>query len=149
MMQPSVQGRRDLFLGLGLSAAALLVAFTGGLITPASWLTPTRSPSIFPAACLLGVAVCGLVIARGSASSSNMGAAATMSLRAAGIGIIMAIYAIALPFVGLIISTVALLLMVPLLFGYRNWAAIVLFAAILIGTTWLIFIELMGVQLKL
>jgi hypothetical protein len=64
-------------------------------------------------------------------------------------GVIMAIYAIALPLVGLIISTVALLFAVPLVFGYRKWGAIALFAVIVIGGSWLIFIELMGVPLKL
>ncbi len=148
MIEPGTQRQRDLITGLGLSAAALLVAFTGGLVTPAGWLTPTQSPSIFPAACLLGVAACGLVIARGTTASSNLGDA-PIGLRAVGVGILMAIYAIALPFAGLIISTVLLLLIVPLVFGYRNWAVTLLFSLILIGSTWLIFIVLMGVQLKL
>ncbi len=149
MTQSPAARRRDLFVGVGLSAAALLVAFTGGLITPANWLTPTKSPSLFPAGCLLGVALCGLIIARGSAASSNMDAAAPVKLRAVGMGVIMAIYAIALPLVGLIISTVALLFALPLVFGYRKWGAIALFAVIVIGGSWLIFIELMGVPLKL
>jgi hypothetical protein len=140
--------RRDLFTGLGLSAAALLVAYTAGLITPANWLTPTQSPTVFPAGCLLGVAICGLVIARGSAASSSLGEA-SISLRAVGTGILMAIYAIALPFVGLVISTGLLMMIVPLLFGYRNWLTIGLSCVLLIGGSWLIFVVLMGVPLKL
>ncbi len=149
MTESSPQARRDLFVGLGLSAAALLVAFTGGLITPANWLTPVQSPTVFPAGCLLGVALCGLVIARGSTASSNLGTAAPVSLRAVAMGLVMAIYAIALPLVGLIISTVALLFVLPLAFGYRNWGVIALFAVIVIGGSWLIFIQVMGVPLKL
>jgi hypothetical protein len=148
MTEAPAQKRRDLFVGLGLAAAALLVAFTGGLIAPSNWLTPAQSPSLFPAACLIGVALCGLFIARGAASSS-LGTAAPVSLRAVGMGIIMAIYAIALPHVGLIISTIALLLMLPLVFGYRNWGAIALFGAILVGGAWFIFIKVMEVPLKL
>jgi Tripartite tricarboxylate transporter TctB family len=149
MTQQTEPSRRDLFVGLGLSAAALLVATTGGLITPVNWLTPAQSPTIFPAGCLLGVAICGLLIARGTAASSNLGRAAPVTLRAVAMGLVMAIYAIALPSVGLIASTVALLFVLPLAFGYRNWGGIVLFAVIIIGSSWLIFIELMGVPLKL
>ena len=149
MTEPSAQRRRSLFLGLGVSASALLVAFTGGLIAPSSWLTPTQSPSLFPAACLLGVAVCGLIIARGSVPSSNLGSAAKVTPRAVIMGGVMAIYAVALPLIGLIASTVAFLCVLPLLFGYRKWGTIAFFAVIVIGTSWLIFIELMGVPLKL
>lgn len=149
MSEPSAQKRRDLFVGLGLSVSALLVAFTGGLINPASWFPAAQSPSLFPAGCLLGIAMCGLVIARGSTGSSDLSVAAPVSLRAIGMGILMAIYAIVLPIAGLIISTLALLLMLPVLFGYRNWGAIVLFAVILVGGSWFIFIKLMDVPLKL
>ena len=149
MSEPSAQNRRDLFVGLGLSVSALLVAFTGGLITPATWFPAAQSPSLFPAGCLLGIAICGLVIARGSAASSDLSFAAPVSLRAIGMGILMAIYAIVLPIAGLMISTVALVLMLPLLLGYRNWRAIALFAVILLGGAWFIFIKLMEVPLKL
>jgi hypothetical protein len=149
MTEPSAQKRQELLVGLGLAASALLVAFAGGLITPATWLPAAQSPSLFPAGCLLGVAICGLIIARGSAASSNLGAATPVSLRAVGMGIVMAIYAIVLPIAGLIMSTVALLLMLPLLFGYRNWRAIAVFAIILVGGSWFIFIKLMDVPLKL
>jgi hypothetical protein len=149
MMHAPAQKRRDLFVGLGLAAAALLVAFTGGLMSPSNWLTPSQSPSLYPAACLIGVALCGLIIARGGAASSSLGTAAAVSLRAVGMGILMAIYAIALPHVGLILSTVVLLLTVPLVLGYRNWGGIVLFGAIVLGAAWLIFIKVMEVPLKL
>ena len=140
---------RELYVGLGLAAAALAVAITGGVIAPASWSPPTQSPTIFPAACLFGLVVCGLIIARGSAASSTMGAVVPISLRALGVGMIMAVYALALPHIGLTASTVALVVVLPVLFGYSNWAAIALVAAILVGSSWLIFIRLMDVQLTL
>jgi Tripartite tricarboxylate transporter TctB family len=149
MTERSTQRRRDLFLGLGVAASALLVAFTGGLIAPSSWLAPTQSPSLFPAACLLGVAVCGLIIAGGSVPSSNLGSVAKVTPRAVIMGGVMAIYAIVLPLIGLIASTVALLGVLPLLFAYRKWGTIALFAVIIIGVSWFIFIEIMGVPLKL
>jgi Tripartite tricarboxylate transporter TctB family len=148
MKEQTTRRRQDLFAGLGLSAAALLFAFTGGLITPANWLKPTQSPTVFPAGCLLGVAICGLIIARGSAASSSLGEA-SVSLRALGTGILMATYAVALPFIGLVVSTALLLVIVPLLFGYRNWLTIGLSCVLLVGGSWLIFIVLMGVPLKL
>jgi hypothetical protein len=39
--------------------------------------------------------------------------------------------------------------MLPLVFGYRNWGAIALFGAILVGGAWFIFIKVMEVPLKL
>ncbi|HEU5017569.1 MAG TPA: tripartite tricarboxylate transporter TctB family protein [Pseudolabrys sp.] len=149
MTQARPHSRRDFGTGIGLAVLALVIAAAGGLIAPASWLDPAQSPSIYPCAALLGVAVCGLIIAFGKSAQSDAGESLPVNRRSIGMGLIMAAYAILLPFLGLIVSTLALHLALPTVFRYRRWGAAVAFAVIIIGLSWLVFIKVMGIPLKL
>jgi hypothetical protein len=63
--------------------------------------------------------------------------------------ILAAAYAIALPLAGLLVSTVALCVTLPLVLGYRNWVGIVAFTITIVALTWFVFIHLMNVPLQL
>lgn len=141
--------RRQTATGLGLSAVALLLAFAGELMTPWNWLTPTQSPTFFPAAALIGVAVCGLFIAFGFARDDESGQAIQMNWQAISMGGIIGAYAIALPIAGLIVSTLVLSILLPVSLGYYKWGKILILAATTISASWLIFIRLMSLPMKL
>ncbi|MBJ3776633.1 tripartite tricarboxylate transporter TctB family protein [Acuticoccus mangrovi] len=140
---------RRVATGLGLSAACLLFAAAGGLLSPGDWLRAAQSKTIFPVVVLAGAILCGLLIAAGAARNSDTPFATAGLLKAVGIGALAAIYAIALPRVGFLIATTALSVLLPVLLGYRNIVAIAAFTIAILALVWLVFIRLMNVPLPL
>lgn len=149
MSTVSTAKRRRIAAGLGLSAVTLFVAFVGGLIRPADWLVPSQSATLFPAAALIGAAICGLFIARAAPGGEEESAGPPIDLRSIMVGVAAALYALAVPHLGLVASTIALCVAVPLALGYRNWVGIVAFLVVIIGLSWLVFIRLLNVPLPL
>jgi hypothetical protein len=149
MSDASTRKWRQIATGVGLSGTMLLLALAGGLLKPADWVNPSHSATLFPAAALLGAALCGILIARGSTDSDDESTTPPIDLRSILIGIAAALYAIALPHVGLIASTTVLCIAAPLALGYRNWAGILAFLVIIIGLSWLVFIRTLKVPLPL
>ena len=141
-------GRRQIATGLGLAAACLAFAFAGGLLSPGEWAVPSQSKTLFPALLLLGAAFAGLYIAAGATATAD-DTTPRRHLRALGMGLAAAAYAIALPHIGLHLSTAVLCTAVPIVLGYRNWLGIAAFMVLIIALAWLVFIRLMNVPLPL
>lgn len=128
-------------------AIAVVVATAGGVIDPVGWQDPAQSRAFFPALILAGIALCGIAIAAGASTSAVDPDASVRAGRTVFMGLVVAVYAVALPLVGFVGATVGLCILVPLMLGYRNWLLVIGFAIAVVGLCWFIFIHLMNVPL--
>ena len=98
---------------------------------------------------LIGAAVAGILIALGAARKEPDPLPVQGHLRAVGTAALALAYALALPRLGLAISTIALCGALLIVLGYRNWIGASIFTASIILLTWFVFIFLMDVPLHL
>lgn len=140
---------RRIATGLGLAAACLAFAYAGGLLAPGDWAKLTLSKTLFPAMALIGAAVAGLLVAAGAAKREPEALPVQGHVRAVGMAALALAYAVALPTLGLVVSTVGLCAALLVVLGYRNWIGAAAFTASIILLTWFVFIYLMNVPLHL
>jgi Tripartite tricarboxylate transporter TctB family len=144
---------RDRFLEVWTALAVAVIASIGFVAVPnlvAGWAfvipgttDAAMAPTFFPRVALgMTIATCLLVIATASMRSEAL-PFSTMSgprwRRLAQLFVINAAYFVGLRWIGFILSSVALLIVVPLLVGYRKVVPILLTAAILPPVIWLLF----------
>lgn len=125
--------------GAALLALVVLVVTAGGVWRPASWSSPAMSASLFPMLALGGLGLCAVLIAlgveRGEAGDFRPADLARMAATLAGIGA----YCLLLPVLGWVPASLALLVAMPLLTGYRHLTWLAVFVAATIVLAWLVF----------
>ena len=125
--------------GAGLLALVVLVVATGGVWRPASWSAPAFSASFFPMLALGGLGLCAVLIAlgadRGEVGEFGGRDVLRMLGTLGGIGA----FALLLPVLGWVPASLALLVAMPLLTGYRRLLPLAVFVAATVALTWLVF----------
>jgi len=135
--------------GLIVSALSLLIAATNSMLSWDKWanISVISSTHLVPGLALLGLFVCGIGL------MLRHGKPKLPSLSAWGLGkeflslLYLLGYTLIFPLVGWLWASVALVVTLPLLVGYRNPIGIALTTIITIGCVWAVFIAGMGAPL--
>lgn len=132
---------------LVLTALALTVLWTSGLFRPSSWSDPGNSSSLVPGLLLLAVALCGLWLAVVGDGADLQKWSGKSWMKAAGVTMALLAYVILFRLLGWVAASGILLVLTPLTLGYRRPVGNIVFAICLLVLIWLVFVQLMEVQL--